>query len=81
MRMANEAHSLITEAVTIAQAQGLTKAEWCRRAGFDEFGKVICNATKRGDIKLEAFSKLLEALGYEIIIAKKDLEDEMNVNY
>ena len=81
MDRANEAYSLIIEAVAIAQAQGLTKAEWCRRAGFDEFGKLICNAIKRGDIKLEAFSKLLEPLGYELIVAVKKLGGCDNVEH
>lgn len=64
-------NSLINEAVAIAKAQGLSQAEWCRRAGFDEFGKLVCNAIKRDDIKLETFVQLLEPLGCELAIVRE----------
>jgi len=73
-----EARELITEADRIAKGQGLTQAEWCRRAGFDEFGKLISNTYRRGNCKLSVFSQLLKPLGYEIRIVKAEDDDERN---
>ena len=61
---------LISEADSIARDQGLTQAEWCRRAGFDEFGKLVSNTHRRGNCKLSVFAQLLKPLGYEIKIVK-----------
>lgn len=66
------ARELISKADGIARGQGLTQAEWCRRAGFDEFGKAVSNAHKRGNCKLSVFARLLEPLGYEVRIVKKE---------
>lgn len=61
------------EADRIASDQGLTQAEWCRRSGFDEFGKMISNTFSRGDCKLSSFIRMLKPLGYEISIVKSEL--------
>ena len=66
------ARDLITQADGIARGQGLTQAEWCRRAGFDELGKMVSNTFRRGNCKLSTFARLLEPLGYEIRIEKKE---------
>lgn len=66
------ARQLISEADGIARAQGLTQAEWCRRAGFDEFGKLVSNTHRRGNCKLSVFAQLLKPLGYEIRIVKTE---------
>ena len=69
-----DARGLITEADRIAREQGLTQAEWCRRSGFDEFGKLISNTYRRGNCKVSVLAQLLKPLGYELRIVKR--EDE-----
>ena len=65
-----DARQLIFEADKIAREQGLSQASWSRKAGFDEFGKLISNSLKRGNCKLSVFSQLLKPLGYEMTIVK-----------
>lgn len=67
-----DARQLISQADEIARRSGLTQAEWCRRAGFDEFGKLVSNTHRRGNCKLSVFSQLLKALGYELRIVKQE---------
>lgn len=71
-----DARQLITEADAIARGQGMTQAEWSRRAGFDEFGKLVSNTHRRGNCKLSVFAQLLKPLGYEIRIVKAEGDDE-----
>lgn len=71
-----DARQLIGQADQIARDQGLTQAEWCRRAGFDEFGKLVSNTHRRGNCKLSVFSQLLRVLGYEIRIVKQEEKDD-----
>lgn len=71
-----EARDLITQADAIARQQGLTQAEWCRRAGFDEFGKLISRTYSRGNCKLGVLVCLLKPLGYELKIVKAEGRDE-----
>lgn len=63
---------LISQADKLARDQGMTQAEWCRSAGFDEFGKLVSNTHKRGNCKLSVFVQLLKPLGYEVVIVKKE---------
>ena len=63
---------MIVQADKIRQEQKITQAEWCRRAGFDEFGKLVSNTFKRGNCKLSVFAQLLRPLGYEIKIVKQE---------
>ena len=67
-----DVRQLISQADQIARESGLTQAEWCRRAGFDEFGKLVSNTHKRGNCKLSVFAQLLKPLGYEIRIVKQE---------
>lgn len=67
-----DARGLISEADQIARGQGLTQAEWCRRAGFDEFGKLISNTYRRGNCKVSVLAQLLKPLGYELKIVKQE---------
>ena len=41
------ARDLIVEADKLRQGQGLTQAEWCRQAGYDEYGKLKKERAKR----------------------------------
>ena len=66
------ARELINQADRIAREQGFTQAQWCRDAGFDEFGKRISNAYRRGDCYLETFYRMLAPLGYEAVIVKAE---------
>lgn len=65
-----DARDLITQADRIAREQGMTQAEWCRRAGFDEYGKLVSNTHRRGNCKLSVMARLLRPLGYELRIVK-----------
>jgi hypothetical protein len=67
-----DARQLITRADEIRRDQEMTQAEWCRRAGFDEFGKLVSNTFRRGNCKLSVFAQLLKPLGYEIQIVKQE---------
>ena len=71
------ARQLISEADQIAREAGLTQAEWCRRAGFDEFGKLVSNTFRRGNCKLSVFAQLLKPLGYEIRIVKQEEKNDV----
>ena len=67
-----DARQLITQADEIRRDEGMTQAEWCRRAGFDEFGKLVSNTFRRGNCKLSVFAQLLKPLGYESAIVKME---------
>ena len=67
-----DARQLIVKADEIRRDEGITQAEWCRRAGFDEFGKLVSNTFRRGNCKLNVFLQLLRALGYELRIVKRE---------
>ena len=67
-----DTRELITQADQIAREQGLTQAEWSRRAGFDEFGKLISNTFNRGNCKLSVLAQLLRPLAYGLHIVKRE---------
>ena len=70
-----DARQMIVKADKIRQDElHITQAEWSRRAGFDEFGKLVSNTFNRGNCKLSVFLQLLRALGYELIMVKKQEE-------
>lgn len=72
-----DARQLIVQADEIRRDEGITQAEWCRRAGFDEFGKLVSNTFRRGNCKLSVFAQLLKPLGYEIrIVRQEEKKDE-----
>jgi len=68
----DDARKLIVRADQIARDQGLSQAEWCRKAGFDEFGKLVSRTYSRGNCKISVLSQLLKPLGYELRIEKKE---------
>lgn len=68
---------LILQMYEIAMKQDLTQAEWSRRAGYDEFGKLISNTLKRGDCKLKVMTQLLKPLGCRLTIIKNGEDDEI----
>lgn len=70
----SDARALIVQADQIRQDQDITQAEWCRRAGFDEFGKLVSNTYSRGNCKVSVMIRLLAALGYELKIVKREEE-------
>ena len=68
-----DARQLITKADKIRQEEmGWTQAEWSRKAGFDEFGKLISNTFNRGNCKLSVIIQLLRPMGYELKIVKSE---------
>ena len=72
-----DARQLITQADRLRQDEGITQAEWCRRAGFDEFGKLVSNTFRRGNCKLSVFLQLLKSLGYVIMIVKQEEKNDV----
>ena len=72
-----DARQLIVQADEIRRDEGITQAEWCRRAGFDEFGKLVSNTFRRGNCKLSVFTQLLKPLGYEIRIVKQEEKNDV----
>lgn len=70
----SDARALIVQADQIRQDQDITQAEWCRRAGFDEFGKLVSNTYRRGNCKVSVLAQLLKPLGYELKIVKQEEE-------
>lgn len=74
-----DARQLIIDADEIRRDQKITQAEWSRRAGFDEFGKLVSNTFNRGNCKLSVFIQLLKPLGYEIrIVKQEERENELH---
>ena len=71
-----DTRELIVQADRIRQEQRMTQAEWCRRAGFDEFGKLVSNTFRRGNCKVSVLAQLLKPLGYELVIVKKEGEQD-----
>ena len=69
----NTSRDLICEIDQIARGQGFTQAEWCRRAGYDEFGKLISRTYKNGNCKLNVFCNLADAIGYDVVLIKKEV--------
>lgn len=67
-----EVRQLIMQADGIRQGLNMTQAEWSRRSGFDEFGKIVSNMFRRGNCKMSVFTQLLKPLGYELIISKRE---------
>ena len=55
-----------------ARDLGMTQAEFCRRAGLDEFGKGLSRAYFRGDCKLSMFLRLARAAGYEVTLSRRE---------
>jgi len=72
-----DARQLIVLADELRRDEGITQAEWCRRAGFDEFGKLVSNTFRRGNCKLSVFAQLLKPLGYEIRIVRQEEKHEL----
>ena len=72
----SEARNLVCEADRISKEQGLTQAEWCRRAGLDNVGVAISRTFRRGDCKVSTMLRLLEPLGCRLIIVKDGEKDE-----
>ena len=67
---------LIIKADQIRQEQGLSQAEWSRRAGLDDVGMAVSRTYNRGNCKLTTMVRLLRPLGYELKIEKvMNLED------
>lgn len=71
-----DSRTLIVQADQIARAQGISQAEWCRMAGFDEFGKVVSRTFSKGNCKVSVLIQLLKPLGYELHITRREEPDE-----
>ena len=71
-----DARQLIVQADEIRRELGFTQAEWCRMAGFDEFGKLVSNTFRRGNCKMNVFLQLIKPLGYELKIVKREGKQE-----
>ena len=71
-----EAREILVLLDTERQRQGMTQAEWSRRAGYDEFGKFVSRAFFRGDCKLSTLVRLARPLGIDIAAIRKEGQDE-----
>ena len=67
-----EARGMIVDVDRIAKGQGLTQAEWCRKAGLDNVGVAVSRTYKRGDCKLSVMLKLLKPLGFRLQLVPVD---------
>ena len=67
-----DARDYLLQIDSTARAQGMTQAEFCRRAGLDEFGKGVSRAIFRGDCKLSTFLQMARAVGYELVLKEDD---------
>lgn len=76
----SEARNLVCEADKISKEQGLTQAEWCRRAGLDTVGVAVSRTFKRGDCKVSTMIRLLEPLGCRLVIVKDGEQGEPGVS-
>ena len=65
-----KSRELMVYADQIRQCQGISQAEWSRRAGLDNNGMAISRAYSRGNCKLSTMDRLLKPLGYELRIVK-----------
>lgn len=65
------ARELIVRADAIRRDRGLSQAEWSRLSGLDEVGMTISRAYKRGNCKISTFNRLIDPLGYELVLVKK----------
>ena len=63
-----DARQLIIQLDGIRLEQGFTQAEWCRNAGYDEFGKVVSRTYNRGNCKLSTAMHLARPLGYDLAL-------------
>ena len=71
-----DARELIIEADRIRQEKGLSQAEWSRVAGLDDCGMAVSRAYNKGNCKLTVLTKLVHSLGYDLVITRKDGENE-----
>ena len=55
-----------------AREKGLSQMQWGKEAGLDPYGKTISRAYFKSDCKLSVCIKMLNSLGYELVVQKGD---------
>ena len=67
-----QARDLIIQADSIARSQGYTQAQWSKAAGRAESGQTVSRILSRGECKVGTLLELLDPLGYELVVVKKE---------
>ena len=67
-----ESRDLILQADSIAQGKGLNQSQWSSLAGFASNGQTVSRIVNRGNCKLSTLVALLDTVGCELKIVKKD---------
>lgn len=67
-----ESRDLILQADLIAQGRGLNQSQWSSLAGFASNGQTVSRIVNRGNCKLSTLVALLDTVGCELKIVKKD---------
>ena len=60
------------EADRIARQKGMSGVMWSSLAGTASNGQTVSRVIAKGDCKLSTFAALLDALGYELTISRKE---------
>lgn len=66
------AREIIWKAEEVARSQGYNQSTWSKAAGKDSSGQTVSRMLARGECYLSTFIELLEPLGYEISIRRKE---------
>lgn len=67
-----EARDLILQADAIAQNRGLNQSQWSSLAGYASNGQTVSRIVNRGNCRLSTLVALLDTVGCELKIVKKD---------
>lgn len=67
----SETQGLLMVVDQIAKEQGLTQQRFAQEAGLDDTGKTISRAIYRNDCKLSVFLRMVNAIGYELVLRKR----------
>ena len=67
-----ESRDLILQADLIAQGRGLNQSQWSSLVGFASNGQTVSRIVNRGNCKLSTLVALLDTVGCELKIVKKD---------
>lgn len=66
------AREIILQADALRQKKAMTQAQWSSLAGYASNGQTVSRILYRGECKLSTIVSLLNAVGYELQIVKKE---------
>ena len=67
-----DVRTLILQADAIARSQGLSQKKWSTVAGYAVNGQTVSRIISKGNCKLSTMQDLLNPLGYELAIIRKE---------